>query len=74
MGYIPLNFNKHVRTCANLDKIILTDENGVKMPIRSGVLGSTDKICFLVIPTHDLLKNKKYTLIIPKSTIQFLKK
>jgi hypothetical protein len=68
--YIGINFSKNVSECKNLDKIILTDENGVKTNIGSGVPGITDKKCFLVIPAHELLKNMKYTLIIPKGTIQ----
>ena len=69
-GYITIDFSKNVRECTNLDKIILTDENSVRTLIRSGVPGITAKSCFLVIPAHDLSKNMKYTLIIPKDTIQ----
>jgi hypothetical protein len=69
-GYIPISFSKNILTCANVNKIILTDENGVKINIKSGVPGNPDKFCFLIFPSHDLQKNMKYTITIPKDTIQ----
>jgi uncharacterized protein involved in tolerance to divalent cations len=68
--YILISFNKNIKACTNLNKIVLTDENGVRISITKGAPGATAKTCLLLYPAHSLTKNMKYTLIIPKDTIQ----
>lgn len=69
-GYIPISFNKNVIASYYLDNFILKDEDGIQIKIQKAVPGNTEKSCLCIIPMRNLDKNKTYTLVILKNTVQ----
>lgn len=69
-NYMDLVFSKDTVTCYELDKIILEDENGVRIRIRETQPGVTAKDNFLIIPNRPLDPNTQYKLFVPKGLIE----
>jgi len=69
-NYMDLIFSKDTVTCYEVDKIILKDENGVRIKIKTTQPGRTMKNNFLIIPSRPLDGNTKYKLFVPKGLIK----
>jgi len=69
-GYMFLAFSKDTVRSYEVDRIILKDENGVRIRIKETQPGITMKNNFLIIPRRPLDSNTKYTLFVPKDLIK----
>ncbi|MCM1991639.1 Ig-like domain-containing protein [Oceanirhabdus seepicola] len=69
-NYMDLVFAKDTVRCYEVGKIILKDENGVRIKIKKTQPGITAKDNFLIIPSRPLDSNTKYTLFVPKGLIK----
>lgn len=70
VGYMGLIFSKDTVSCYEVDKIVLKDENGIRIRIKKTQPGINFKDNFLIIPSRPLDLNTKYTLFVPKGLIK----
>lgn len=69
-GYMDIIFSRDTVESYDVDKIILKDENGVRIKIKRTQPGVDYRNNFLIIPSRPLSSNMSYTLFIPKGLIK----
>ncbi len=69
-GYMDIVFSKDTIRSYDVDKIILKDQNGVRIRIKKTQPGVTAKNNFLIIPNRHLDSNTQYTLFVPNGLIK----
>lgn len=69
-GYMSLIFSKDTVKSYEVNKIILKDENDVRIRIKRIVPGVTCKDYLLIIPNRPLDNKMEYTLFVPKGIIK----